>query len=58
MIGGVKKWGGIEKWEDRRDLIFSYLCLFERMEKWIDENFICLVEKKNERMKNEVGINL
>ena len=48
----------IEKWEDRRDLVFSHLCLVERMKKWRDEKFICLVWKKNERMENEVGINL
>ena len=48
----------IEKWEDRRDLVFSYLYLVERMEKWRDEKLICLVEKKNENMENEVGINL
>ena len=28
------------------------------MEKWKDRKLICLVEKKNERMKNEVDINL
>ena len=27
------------------------------MEKWRDDELICLVEKKNERMENEVGIN-
>ena len=26
------------------------------MEKWRDKKLICLVEKKNERMENEVGI--
>ena len=34
------------------------MCLVGRMEKWRDGKFICLVEKKNERMENEVGINL
>ena len=48
----------IEKWEDKRDLVISYLCLVERMEKWRDEKLICLVEKKIENMENEVGINL
>ena len=42
----------IEKREDRRNLIFSYLCLVERMEKWKVIQLICLVDKKkNERME-------
>ena len=28
------------------------------MEKWRDRKLICSTEKKNERMKDEVGINL
>ena len=27
----------IEKWEDRKDLVFSHMCLVERMDKWRDE---------------------
>ena len=46
----------IEKLEDKRNLVFSYLYLVRRMEKWKDEKFICLVEKKNERMKNKISI--
>ena len=42
---------GIKKWENRRDLIFSYFCLVGRMEKWRYGKLICLVEKKNKRMK-------
>ena len=34
------------------------MCLVERMEKKRNRKFICLVEKKNEMMENEVGINL
>ena len=48
----------IEKWEDRRDLVFSHQRLVERMEKWRDGKLICSTKKKNERMKDEVGINL
>ena len=44
--------GRVEKWENKRDLIFP------NMEKWKDEKFIYLIEKKNEMIENEVGINL
>ena len=27
----------IEKWEDKKNLISSYMCLIEMMEKWRDE---------------------
>ena len=50
--------GGVEKWEDRKYLIFPHVCLVGGMEKWKDEKLFCLVERKNERMKNEVSINL
>ena len=42
---------GIEKWKDRRNLVFFYLCLVVRIKKWRDEKIICLVEKENERIK-------
>ena len=48
----------IEKQEDKRDLVFFYLCLVKRMEKWRDRKFICFVEKKSKEIENEVGINL
>ena len=48
----------MEKWKDRKDLVFSYLCLVGRVEKWKDRKLFCLVEIKNEMMKNEVDINL
>ena len=44
--------GRVEKWENKRDLIFS------NMEKWKDKKLIYLIEKKNEMIENEVGINL
>ena len=44
--------GRVEKWENKIDLIFS------NMEKWKDKKLIYLIEKKNEMIKNEVGINL
>ena len=48
----------MEKWEDRKDLVFPCVCLVGEMEKWRDKKLVCLDEKKNERMKNIVGINL
>ena len=48
----------MEKWEDGRDLVFSHIYLVGRMEKWKNRKFIGLVEKKNKRIENEIGINL
>ena len=48
---GGQKMRENRKWEERKNLIFSYLCLIEMMEKWKDRKLICLVEKKNERME-------
>ena len=39
-------------------LFFFCVCLVGEMEKWRDEKLICLDEKKNEKMKNIVDINL
>ena len=44
----------IGKLENKRGLIFSYMHLVRRIEQYRDRKFICLVEKKNEMMKNEV----
>ena len=55
MIENIER---IEKWEDKKDLVFPRVRLVGKMEKWRDEKLICLDEKKNERMKNIVGINL
>ena len=54
----IENWEKIEKRKNRRDLLFYYLCLVGRMEKWRNEKLIHLIEKKNERMENEVCINL
>ena len=56
--GRIENWEKIEKWEDIRNLVFSQLYLVGMMEKWRYWKFICLVEKKNESMENEVDINL
>ena len=49
----------IEKWNDRIDFNFRYLCLVSG---WkcggIKKNFFCLVEKKNEKIENKIYINL
>ena len=45
-------------WENIRYLVFFYMCLVENMEKLRNIKLICLVDKKNGKMKTEVGINL
>ena len=42
----------IEKWKDRKDLVFSCMCLVGRVEKWRDGKLFCLIEKKSERIEN------
>ena len=34
------------KWENRKDFMFSHLCLVGRVEKWRDEKLFYLVENK------------
>ena len=48
----------IKKWEDKKDLVFFHLCLVGRMESGEMENLFIWLRKENERMENEVGINL
>ena len=48
----------MEKWENRKNLVFPYLYLVGEMEKQKDGKLFCLVEMKNEMMENEIGINL
>ena len=55
MIENIER---IEKWEDKKDLVFPRVYLIGEMEKLRDGKLVCLDEKKNERMKNIVGINL
>ena len=47
----------MEKWEDRKDLVFTHVCLVGRVEKWEGRKFSCLVEKKSGRIKNIVYTN-
>ena len=37
---------GIERWDDKRDLVFSHMCLVGRMEKWRNRKLIYLVGEK------------
>ena len=48
----------MEKWNDRKDLNFPYLCLVGRCKCGGIENFFYLLEKKNERIENRICINL
>ena len=56
--GRVENCERMEKWEVRKDLVFPHLCLVEMVEKQKDGKLFCLVEIKNEIMKNKVDINL
>ena len=47
----------MEKWEDRKDLVFPHVCLVGEVEKWEGGKIFCLVEKKSERIENVVYIN-
>ena len=47
----------MEKWEVRKDFVFSHVCLVEGVEKWEGEKLFSLVGEKKERMKNIVYIN-
>ena len=49
--------GGVEKWEDRKDLVFPHVCLVGGVEKWEGGNLFCLVREKNGRIENVVYIN-
>ena len=65
LVGGVEKWENRKLGENRKMRgykKFSFLSIVfgwdGMMEKWRYWKFICLVEKKNESMENEVDINL
>ena len=45
------------QWEDRKDLVFPYVCLVGGVAKWEGGKLFCFVGEKNERMKNVVYIN-
>ena len=47
----------MEKWEDRKYLVFPHVCLVEEMEKWENGKLFCLVEKKSGKIENVFYIN-
>ena len=48
---------GVEKWEDRKYLIFPHVCLVGEVEKEEGGKLFCLVGEKKGRMENVVYIN-
>ena len=61
LLGSVwlEEWksGRMEKWEDRKDVVFPHVCLVGGVEKWENGKLFCLVGEKNGRMENVVYIN-
>ena len=49
--------GGVEKWEDRKYLVFLHVCLVGGVEKWEGGKLFCLVGEKKGRMENVIYIN-
>ena len=47
----------MEKWEDRKYLIFLRVCLVGGMEKWKGGKLFCLIEKESETIENVIYIN-
>ena len=56
-MGGWKINGMMKKWEDRKDLVFSHVCLVGGVKKWEGGKLFYLVREKKGRMKNVVYIN-
>ena len=48
---------GVEKWEDRKDLVFHHVCLVGGMEKWEGGKLFYLVREKKGKIENIVYIN-
>ena len=47
----------MEKWENRKYLVFSHVCLVGGVEKWKGGKLFCLIREKKERMENIIYIN-
>ena len=47
----------MEKWEDKKYLVFPRVFLVGGVEKWEGGKLFCLVEKKSERIETVVYIN-
>ena len=56
-MGRWKISGRMKKWEDRKYLVFSRVCLVGGMKKWEDEKLFYLVKKKSGRIENVIYIN-
>ena len=56
--GRIENEEGIKKLDDKRDFVFSLMCLVWKVKKWRGEKLICLVEKKGEWIENKVCIKL
>lgn len=48
----MKKWEEMEKWRDKKNFSSPSSCLIGKVEKQSNRKLFCLVEKKNERIKN------
>ena len=62
MVEGVEKWEDencekMEKWEDRKYLVFFLVCLIGEVKKWESGKFFCLVGEKKRMMENVIYIN-
>ena len=47
----------MEKWKDRKNLVFPHVCLVGGVEKWDGGKLFYLVEEKKRRIENVVHIN-
>ena len=47
----------MEKWEDKKNLVFPHMCLVGGVEKWEGEKLFCLVEEKSGRIENIAYVN-
>ena len=56
-VGGWKISRRMEKWEDKKILVFPHVCLVGGVEKWECEKLFYLVGEKNVRMENVIYIN-
>ena len=56
-MGGWKISERMENWDDRKVLVFLYVCLVGGVKKWEGEKLFCLVGEKSGRMKNVVYMN-
>ena len=53
----IENCGSMEKWKDRKYLVFPLMCLVGRVEKWEGGKLFCLVGEKKGMMENVIYIN-